>query len=268
MMTCCALLIGPYAIGSSPRQNIVFIAVDDLGNVISSARGPAHTPSLDRLAGTGVRFDRAYCQIPLCNPGRASVLTGRRPDETCVYDLARNFRSCLPGVVTLPQFFRRHGWTTARVGKIYHYDVPNEIGTNGMDDPASWDQVMNPKGRDVADQALITNPTPFVAPKRYFESHPLKDIRLPSSSTQARENLPSAAFAHNNTTPHYGLDELTCWRALQAYCASVSFVDAQIGRIVAAVEQSGLADQTIIVVWSDNGYHLGKHGRGTLRRNL
>ena len=105
----------------SAKPNILFIAIDDHANDCT------HTPHIDRLAASGVRFDRAYNQIPLCNPSRASVLTGRRPDATQVYDLNRHFREALPDAVTLPQLFRQNGWFTARVGKIYHYDVPNGI---------------------------------------------------------------------------------------------------------------------------------------------
>ena len=146
---------------ASPQQNILFIAIDDLGNVLGRTRprGLA-TPNLDRLHARGILFERAYCQIPLCNPSRASVLTGLRPDTTQVYDLDRHFRETLPEVVTLPQLFRQHGGIAVRIGKIYHYDVPNGIGTDGLDDPPSWDRVVNPKGRDVTDQALIINPTP------------------------------------------------------------------------------------------------------------
>jgi len=290
----------------SAKPNVVFIAIDDLANDCT------HTPHIDRLAASGVRFDRAYNQIPLCNPSRASVLTGRRPDATQVYDLDRHFREALPGVITLPQLFRQNGWFTARVGKIYHYDVPNGIGTDGLDDKPSWQLVVNPKGRDVTDEKLITNPTPqkpvsaalswlaadgsdeeqtdgmiateavrllekhreepfflgvgffrphtpFVAPKKYFDLHPLDSIRLPEAPADDRDDIPVAAFAHNNPIPNYGLDELTCRKALQAYRASVSFVDAQIGRVLDALEKLQLANNTIVVLWSDHGYHLGEH---------
>ena len=118
------------------------------------------TPHIDRLAASGVLFERAYNQLPLCNPSRASVLMGLRPDTLKVYDLERHFRAERPDVVTLPQAFRRAGWWAGRVGKIYHYAVPRDIGTSGLDDPPSWNQVVNPRGRDVTDEKLIVNPTP------------------------------------------------------------------------------------------------------------
>ena len=80
--------------------------------------------------------------------------------------------------------------------------------------------------------------TPFVAPKKYFDLHPLDAIRLPEAPADDRSDIPVAACAHNNPTPHYGLDELTCRKALQAYRASVSFVDAQIGRVLDELERS------------------------------
>ncbi len=312
----------PASSAGQPKLNVLFIAVDDLGNVLHSAGDRvASTPHLDRLAATGVRFDRAYCQIPLCNPSRASVLTGLRPDTTGVYDLDRHFRTTLPNVITLPQLFKSHGWFTARVGKIYHYDVPNGIGTDGLDDPPSWNIVVNPKGRDVADAAQIINPTPqkpvsaalswlradgadeeqtdgliateaiklmeqsrakpfflgvgffrphtpFVAPKKYFDLYPIEKIQLPATPPSDRADVPPAAFAHNNASPHYGLDELTLRTALQAYYASVSFVDAQIGRVLAALDRLGLAQNTIVVLWSDHGYHLGEHGGAWQKRTL
>ena len=103
------------------KPNVLFIAIDDLapalrcyGNLI------AKTPHIDHLATSGVRFDRAYNQLPLCNPTRASVMTGLRPDTIKVYDLDRHFRDEVPNAVTLSQTFMRNGWWAGRVGKIYH----------------------------------------------------------------------------------------------------------------------------------------------------
>lgn len=322
LLLSCSVVLA--AVPTAARPNVLFIAADDLGNVIGSPDHPlVRTPQLDRLARSGVLFNRAYTQIPLCNPSRASVLTGMRPDGLGVYDLEAHFRTTQPKAVTLPQLFRQAGWRAERVGKIFHYDVPAGIGTNGLDDPGSWDHVVNPKGRDVTDEARVTNPTPskpvsaalswlaadgtdeeqtdgmvataaiermralkignapfflgvgffrphtpFVAPKRYFELYPLETIQLPRAPAGDRQDIPEVAFAHNNATPNYGLDEDTCRRALQAYYACVSYLDTQVGRLLDALETEGLASNTIVVFWSDHGYHLGEHGGVWQKRTL
>lgn len=315
-------LLAPAAQGDETRKNVLFIAVDDLacslgcyGDVV------VKTPHIDQLAATGVCFQRAYNQLPLCNPTRASVLTGLRPDTIEVYDLDRHFREAVPNAVTLPQSFQKAGYFAARVGKIYHYNVPASIGTDGFDDPPSWNQTINPKGRDKAEEHLIFNAephrkisgalsflaadgrdeeqtdgmiaseairlmethrdrpfflgvgffrphTPYVAPKKYFDLYPPEKLRLPYAPADDRDDIPTAAFAHNCPVPNYSLPRPVLLESLQAYYACVSFIDAQVGRLLAALERLDLADDTIVVLWSDHGYHLGEHNGIWQKRTL
>lgn len=106
---------------ASPRHNVLFIAVDDLRPALGCYGDRlAITPNIDKLAATGTLFRHAYCQQAVCSPSRLSLLTGRRPDTTRVWDLATHFRDALPDVVTLPQHFKRHGYATRSIGKIFH----------------------------------------------------------------------------------------------------------------------------------------------------
>ena len=304
------------------KPNVLFIAADDLSCALGCYGDPiAKTPHLDRLAATGTCFLNAYNQLPLCNPTRASIMTGLRPDTIKVYDLDRHFRNEVPDAVTLSQHFMKHGWWAGRVGKIYHYNVPASIGTDGFDDPPSWQNTINPKGRDKTDEHLVFNAephrkisaalswlaaegkdeeqtdgmiateaiklmeekkgepffvaagffrphTPFVAPRKYFDMYPLETLRLPYAPKDDREDVPAAAFAHNCPIPHYGLDEVTCLKAMQAYYACVSFIDAQVGRMLDALDRLKLTDNTIVVFWSDHGYHLGEHNGIWQKRTL
>jgi iduronate 2-sulfatase len=146
----------------APRRNVLFIAADDLNHCFSTyGHAVVPTPNLDSIAKRGVRFDRAYCQFPLCSPSRTSVMTGLAPDATGVYDLRKHFRESVPDVVTLGQTFQKSGYFVARVGKIYHYGNPGQIGTNGLDDEPTWNQRMNPAGVDkTKEEPFLTNYTP------------------------------------------------------------------------------------------------------------
>lgn len=212
----------------------------------------------------------------------------------------------------------RVGRFAARVGKIYHYGVPTQIGTSGLDDPPSWDKFVNPKGRDKDDEGLVKNLTPkrplgsalallaadgtdeeqtdgkvateaiklmeenrdkpffiaagfyrphcpYIAPKKYFDLYPLDKVVLPNEPPDHFKNAPDAAFW---TKPLYwGLSEPERREAIQAYFASITFMDAQVGRLLDALDRLKLADNTIVVFWSDHGYMLTEHGQW-MKQNL
>ena len=136
-------------ISFADKPNVLLIAVDDLNADLGCYGHPlVKSPNIDRLAKRGLRFDRAYCQYPVCNPSRSSFMTGLYPEQTGVLSNAGHFRDKQPDIASLSQHFINHGYFAARIGKIYHYGVPTQIGTDGEDDKASWNKVINPIGID------------------------------------------------------------------------------------------------------------------------
>ena len=128
--------------------NVLFIAVDDMRPELGCyGHDYMKTPNIDRLAGQGTLFNRAYCQQAVCNPSRASLMTGLRPDSTKVHDLVHHFRVGVPNVVTLAQHFKEHGYHSQAISKIYH---------RGLDDPLSWSvPQMRPKAPTYIDPKIV-----------------------------------------------------------------------------------------------------------------
>ena len=315
MLACVAVCATRLIAAEPPRMNVLHIVSDDLTARLG-CYGDKHvkSPNIDKLAARGVKFDRAYCQFPLCNPSRASFMTGLRPDTTKVHENATYFRNVLPAAVSIPQSFRKAGYFAARVGKLYHYGVPTQIGTDGLDDPPSWQQVVNPKGHDkdvedriftlkrnaqgvpqfggtlswLADEGEDTAQTdgigateaiqlleahrsepfylavgffrphtPYVSPKKYFELYPLASLTPPVSPDNLRDLFPKLALATIKPEEEAMTDDQRR-QALQAYFAATTFMDAQVGRVLDALDRLKLADKTIVIFHSDHGYHLGE----------
>lgn len=320
-----ALLIVPATVGIADDKplNVLFLVADDLNCDLHCYGHDVETPHIDALAARGVLFERAYCQFPLCSPSRASFLTGRRPNETQIhtnagagrtpaaYDAHPHFRDYIPDTVTLPQLFRNNDYFVARIGKLYHYGVPGQIGTPGLDDPPSWDFTVNPSGRDKAEENKVFSlvpgsyggtlswyasdgadeeqtdglvataaislleqhqqqpffiaagfyrpHTPYVAPRSYFDRYPAGGISLPELSADDQSRTPAAAYQSAKKEQEDMSDDLRR-EAIQAYHASITFMDAQVGRVVDALDRLGLADNTVIVMTSDHGYHMYDHG--------
>lgn len=310
---CFAIMLACLSARGAEKTNVLFIAVDDLNTSLGCYGHPlVKSPNIDRLATRGVRFEHAYCQFPLCSPSRVSMLTGLRPETTRIFELQTDFRTILPDAMTLPQCFMKSGYFVARVGKIFHYGVPGQIGTSGLDDPKSWDQVVNPRGRDKDEESKVVNytprrglgsamsfyaadgaddeqtdgksateairllkahqnepfflgvgfyrpHTPYVSPKKYFEMYPLDSIKLPTNPADDQDDIPEPA---EQIRPlNYGLTDKQCRECTQAYFAAISFMDAQVGRVLDALDRLKLADRTVVVLWGDHGYLLGEHGQ-------
>ena len=299
------------------KKNILFISVDDMNNDLGCyGNRVVKSPNIDRLASRGIAFANSYCQFPLSSPSRSSILTGMRPDKTKVFDLTYHFRQDMPDVQTLPQMFMKNGYYVARVGKMFHYGNPGDIGTNGLDDKASWGERFNPAGRDKTSLELdVINYTPqkkglgssmafysdkegtdvehtdgkvatqtikllsehknepffiaagfykphcpWITPSKYFDLYNLMQMNLPEITDESKKAYPPMALASTNPWPYLGITVDQARECKLAYYAAISFVDAQIGRLLDALDSLGLADNTIIVFWSDHGYHLGEHG--------
>lgn len=119
------------------RKNVLFIAVDDLRPELGCYGHPmVKSPNIDALARNGVLFERTYCQQAVCGPTRASLLTGKRPDTTKIYDLKTHIRTTMPDVVTLQQHFKNNGYFSVGIGKLFHVGLEDEASysiphTNG-----------------------------------------------------------------------------------------------------------------------------------------
>lgn len=302
MITRRSLLAGAPAIFSSARaasrpMNVLLFAVDDLNTHVGIYGHPMKTPNIDALARSGVRFNNAYCQYPLCNPSRTSFLTGFRPPRTRVTGNQTWFRETMPDVVTLPQYFRQNGYYTAVTGKVFHDGLGDDKGwvdgTTPMHKavPKSnaqravnadrWEHSKEEKtllDYTIADKAieyLENRPkdqpfligcgfhkphVPFVAPARYFDWYKPADIQLPKDYAPMPTGTGPAYRPNFDLFVNREAPPALAKEGIASYYAAASFTDALVGRVIATLERLKLRDNTIVMLVADHGWHLGEKG--------
>lgn len=332
IITGCAILVSHIAAitAQESRPNILFIAVDDLRTELGCyGVDQIITPNIDRLASKGTVFKRAYCQQAVCSPSRTSLMTGLRPDKTKVYDLHTHFRSTIPDAITIPQYFKRHGYYTRGFGKIYH---------GLLDDPLSWSEqtdilkklklkvvseensqfIASNIGTTIAEAEknrskglstksppayvcnnlpdslqgdgklayqtvkLLKDPKmkespfflavgfrkphlPFIAPKKYWDYYNPEKIDKANNPFYPK-NVPEIALTswgelrRYQDIPQKGpLSAEQAKKLKHGYYACVSMIDSFVGMLMNTLEEQGLAENTIVILWGDHGWKLGEH---------
>ena len=269
------------------KHNVLFMIVDDLRPMLGCYGIPEmHTPNIDRLANRGTLFNRAYCQYPLCNPSRASILTGLRPETTGVHNNSADYKITVPDAVDVYQHFMAQGYNTYTVGKVGHYPAPFTYGPSWNALNVSDDELSDGKTAKQTEELLenikdqqfflavgFDKPhLPLHAPQKYFELYNPNPFILPPTSSYPLNSPPNA---HNNIDLFRlyrdissGDEPISAEKTLElirAYAASTSYMDAQVGRVLRQLDTLGLTNNTVIVFCGDHGFHLGEHG--TWRKN-
>ena len=301
------------------RPNVLFIAVDDLRPELGCYGARALTPNIDRLARSGVQFDRAYCNQAVCGASRVSLMTGLYPEYTGerTYHVT-DWRKRWADIVTLNQHFGAHGYTTVGLGKVYH-------GSSGPGvDPDHWTEWVKVAGQEYGDPESLKSPRqrngrtrgpategadvpddthfdgnrakvganrlrqlakgdkpfflavgftkphlPFVAPQKYWDLYQRDAFSLPGNLSippgypSYAANVSAGELRSYNDIPVKGtpaeFPQALNQRLLHGYHACVSYTDRNIGVLLDALDASGVADNTIVVLWADHGWKLGDH---------
>lgn len=296
------------------RPNVLLIAVDDLNDWVGCMGGhpQVQTPNIDRLAKRGVLFSNAHCQSPVCNPSRASLMTGLYPETTGIYFL--NPPVWKSPVVDedeiMPRRFEREGYHVAAAGKLFHSKGNQRYFTNYAGNfggfgpfpkkklspfvgPKLWDwgtfperdeQMPDYKIASWAGEQLertfdqpfflgvgfMTPHVPQYAPKKWMDLYPLDTLQLPEVIENDLADVPQyginfTRLEHIAPTQEWVIEN-DQWKPLvQTYLACVSFMDAQVGRVLDALDNSPYTDNTIVILFSDHGFHLGEKERWAKR---
>ncbi len=329
---------------ANDRPNVLLLLVDDLKPVLGCyGDAIARTPSLDKLAASGIRFDMAYCNQAVCAPSRFTLMLGSHSTSTGLYGLGSQLRQLIPDAITMPQYFAKHGYRTESLGKVFH------IGHGNLGDPDSFSvphfhdkviEYLDPAntvgGKLTREEAFFTNQRlseikslprgaafeapdvddeqyadgrvaaetiqrlraakqlrgragapffivagfarphlPFCAPKKYWDLYDSTKLPMPEFEELPRD-APTIAGKRGGEISNYQpvpedvsilFSEELKRNLIHGYYASTSFVDAQIGKVLDELNASGLANNTIVVLWGDHGFHLGDLGIWTKHTN-
>ncbi len=327
------------------KPNIVMILVDDLKPALGTyGDTTAISPNIDNLAKRGMQFNMAYANQAVCAPSRYNLMLGSRSTSTGIYGFGKEFRDVYPNAITLPQFFKKEGYQSESMGKVFH------IGHGNTNDDQSWsvlhheDKVIEyldprsterkltreeayftnakmydanlppnkdlPRGAawespDVLDEAyadgrvathaikrlrtLTQEPNtpffmaigfarphlPFSAPKKYWDLYDPQKLPMPQYE-DFPEGTPKFAVKRRGEIEQFKpipttgeiFDQGLKTKLIHGYYASVSYMDAQVGRVIDELERLNVLDNTIIVLWGDHGWHLGDHGSWTKHSNF
>ncbi len=338
------------------KLNILFIAIDDLKPILGCYGNTLiKTPNIDRLAKMGTVFMSNYVQQAVCGPTRASLMTGKRPDYTMIWDLKTKMRDVNPDILSLPQYFITQGYSTQGIGKVYdvrcvdkEFDKPSwsvpyyktdkkyyppQIGEpaldryqlpatkilvaqymkealdNGKTKAEATDYVQSKikpstENADVPDNAYadganmieakniliqlsksnhpfffavgISKPhLPFIAPKKYWDLYKREDMPVAPFQEQSKNAFAIAYHNAGELRAYSDIPPLTSFtdhksfgltlpldkqkELIHGYYAAVSYADANVGKLLDALDSLGLTKNTIIVLWGDHGWHLGDH---------
>ena len=349
-------LLFPLCSSAQQKPNVLFIAIDDLKPILGCyGNALIKTPNIDRLAKMGTVFMSNYVQQAVCGPTRASLMTGKRPDHTKIWDLKTKMRDVNPDILSLPQYFISQGYTTQGIGKVYdircvdkdidkpswsvpYYKTnkkyfPENIGEPALDryqlsatkalvakyrkealdagktkgEVTEYIQTKikpSTENADVPDNAYIDGANmleaknilaelsksnvpfffavgiskphlPFIAPKKYWDLY--KREEMPVAQFQEQTKNPVAVAYHNagELRAYTDIPPLTSFtdqkpygitlpidkqkELIHGYYAAVSYTDANVGKLLDALDSLGLTKNTIIVLWGDHGWHLGDH---------
>lgn len=309
LLLCIAACASPLA---AEKPNVLLVSIDDLNDWVGCLGGhpQARTPNIDRLARMGTLFENAHCQSPVCNPSRASMMTGRYPHTTGIYFLSPDLKQApvLEDVKTLPEVFAANGYKTMATGKIFHRGDNRffeEYQPSGGFGPRPEKKISQPHGHPLWDWGAYPENddlmpdrkaakwavnkleskhhrpffmgvgfyrphVPMYAPQKWFDLHPRSNIMLPLVKDDDRSDLSQYAIDLTNlqhvSPTHDWVTKAGQWdHAVQSYLASVTFADHCLGIVLDALESSQYADNTIVVLFSDHGFHLGEKQRWAKR---